>query len=66
MGRIEIGGGLVYFVHCHNQSGEVQDLVGRAEDGGWSPGTAQQGASDIARRADHEACAEILEELKNY
>jgi hypothetical protein len=34
MGRIEIGGGLVYFVHCHNQSDEVQDLVGRAEDGG--------------------------------
>ncbi len=63
MGRIEIGGGLVYFVHCNNQSDEVKDFVDHAEDGAWSPETAQQGAMVIARRADHKACVEILEEL---
>ena len=63
MGTIEIDGQPVYFVHCHNQSDEVKDLVDHAEAGGWSPDTAQQGAMVIARRADHEACAEILEEL---
>ncbi len=38
-------------------------LVDHAEDGGWSPDTVQQGALDIARRADPEAYAEILEGL---
>ena len=63
MGRIEIGGELVYFVHSDNQSDEVKDLVDHALEGGWPPDSAQQSASDIARRADHEACREILEAL---
>ena len=63
MGTIEIGGQPVYFVHGHNQSDEVKELVDHALDGGWPPDSAQQSAVDISRRADHEACFEILEEL---
>ncbi len=63
MGRIEFGGKLVYFVHCNNQSDEVKALVANAVDGGWPPNSTQQSAMDIARRADHEACGEILAEL---